>query len=758
MLSLTWGWRLVERPLVPRVLLLQFALWLLLLVPVRCSQGHPTWRYTSSEVVIPRKEIYHTKGIQAQRLLSYSLRFRGQRHIIHLRRKTLIWPRHLLLTTQDDQGALQMEYPFFPGDCYYSGYLEGIPQSMVTVNTCYGGLSGVMKLDDLTYEIKPLNDSQRFEHLVSQIVAESDGTGPMNAWKHWSHNIGPPFSRVEYANGAPRISTKNYATHPASIKGHFQATNSIYSAATGDKHEATVEYLFKIISLMDTYLTNLHMRYYVFLMTVYTTQDPFQHDFKVPGGAAHNFYVLVFYNNFKPDAGTILSKNSPRDNEVQPVEKSVCSSSALTSLAEFDRNFIQLSVLIANFVGRNLGIQYDDEQYCVCQRRGTCIMFKKPEITDAFSNCSLSEINQILNTPGMMPCLFYDRHVYYNTTYTYSFCGNFKIDNNEQCDCGSHKACYEDPCCGSDCKLTPGSICDKELCCANCTFSPSGTLCRPIQNICDLPEYCNGNKSFCPSDTYLQDGTPCSEEGYCYKGNCTDRNVQCKEIFGASANNANTKCYDINKQQFRFGHCTRAEESLTFNACTNENKLCGRLQCTNVTNLPHLQEHVSFHQSVISGFTCFGLDEHRGTGATDAGMVKPGTPCSINKFCDRGACNGSLSHLDYDCTPEKCSFRGVCNNHRNCHCHLGWKPPTCNKEGPSGSADSGSPPIERHTIKQSQEPVVFLRMVFGRIYLFFVALLFGVASRVGLTKIFKFEDLQAALQAARQGTAAKKPT
>ncbi|XP_076777074.1 disintegrin and metalloproteinase domain-containing protein 21-like [Arvicanthis niloticus] len=746
MLSVTWGMRLVERPVVPRVLLLLFAIWLFLLVPVRCPQGHPTWRYISSEVVIPRKEAYHSKGIQAQRRLSYSLRFRGQRHIIHLRRKTLIWPRHLLLTTQDDQGALQMDYPFFPEDCYYSGYLEGIPESMVTVDTCYGGLSGVMMLDDLAYEIKPLNDSQRFEHVVSQIVAESDVTGPMDAWKHLSHNTGPPFSKMESADGTPRISSKNYATHPAAIKGHFQLSHSAYQEARGDKYQVNVGYLFQLISLMDTYLTNLHMRYYVFLMTMYDEWDPFIYDYTIPGGSIHIYYVETFYSTFKPDASTLINREGPEDNEVNPVERSICSDLALTIIGKNFRGFIQVSIIVTNRVGRSLGLKVDNEDYCVCQRRSVCIMFKDPKLTDAFSNCSLADISEIVNTPNLMPCLYYDRHVYYNTTHTYTFCGNFKIDEGEQCDCGSHKACYEDSCCGSDCKLTPGSICDKELCCANCTFSPSGVLCRPIQNICDLPEYCNGNVYLCPNDTYLQDGTPCSEVGYCYEGNCTDRDVQCKHIFGVSATDANPTCYDINKEKFRFGHCTRLPESLTFNACTEEDKLCGRLQCTNVTNLPFLQEHVSFHQSVISGFTCFGLDEHRGTETTDIGMVRPGSLCSTTKFCNQGACSGSLSQLNYDCTPEKCNFRGLCNNHRNCHCHLGWKPPSCSEGGPSGSTESGSPPLRRHTISQSQEPVVFLRMLFGRIYLLVVSLLFGIASRAGVITIFKVDELLAALR------------
>ena len=51
------------------------------------------------------------------------------------------------MLTQDAQGALQMDYPFMPPECYYLGYLEEIPFSMVTIDTGYGSLEDIMKLD-----------------------------------------------------------------------------------------------------------------------------------------------------------------------------------------------------------------------------------------------------------------------------------------------------------------------------------------------------------------------------------------------------------------------------------------------------------------------------------------------------------------------------------------------------------------------------------------------------------------------------------
>ncbi|XP_010841463.1 PREDICTED: disintegrin and metalloproteinase domain-containing protein 21-like [Bison bison bison] len=157
--------------------LLLLGLWAVL-APVQCSPGHPSWRYSSSEVVTPRKELHRDKSVQVLGWLCYSLCVAEQRHVIHMWHKKLFSPRHLPLMTQDDQGALQIDYPIGPSDCYYLGYLEEIPLSMVTLDTCYGGLEGIMNLDDLTYETKTLMCSERLEHIVYQIVADASGTGP----------------------------------------------------------------------------------------------------------------------------------------------------------------------------------------------------------------------------------------------------------------------------------------------------------------------------------------------------------------------------------------------------------------------------------------------------------------------------------------------------------------------------------------------------------------------------------------------------
>ncbi|KAJ8794584.1 hypothetical protein J1605_018879 [Eschrichtius robustus] len=146
-------------------------LWLLLF-PTCCSHDPPGWRFTSSEIVIPRKVSHRVRGAATHGQPSYKVRFSGQRHVLHMRVKKSLLSRHFPVITDNDQGAMQEDYPFIPRDCYYFSYLEGVPGSMGTLDTCYGGLRGMLQVDDFTYEIKPLEASSKFEHVISQLVSQ----------------------------------------------------------------------------------------------------------------------------------------------------------------------------------------------------------------------------------------------------------------------------------------------------------------------------------------------------------------------------------------------------------------------------------------------------------------------------------------------------------------------------------------------------------------------------------------------------------
>ena len=106
-----------------------------------------------------------------------SLRFGGQRHL-----STCSARNYLAQTTATGDSGLPRSPPdgllFRP----FRLLLPRLPGGDSSVHhfghLLWGGLKGIMKLDDLTYEIKPIKYSERSEHVVSQIVADANATGP----------------------------------------------------------------------------------------------------------------------------------------------------------------------------------------------------------------------------------------------------------------------------------------------------------------------------------------------------------------------------------------------------------------------------------------------------------------------------------------------------------------------------------------------------------------------------------------------------
>ncbi|XP_077000466.1 disintegrin and metalloproteinase domain-containing protein 20-like [Tamandua tetradactyla] len=691
-------------------------LWLeVFLVLTGWSKDEPSQHHSPPEVVIPLKITGTGKRIKASGWLSYRLHFGGQRHIVHMKVKKLFLARNLPVFTYTDQGALLEDHPYVQNDCYYHGYVEGDPESLVVLSSCLGGFLGMLQINDTIYEIKPKMFSKTFEHLVYKLDSE-EAQFPMRCGLT-EEEIARQLTFHRSNDTLMQSAYEGWWTHLLTIELAIVVDKNRYVSL--DSNETNVQReVFNLVNLVNSFYAAMEVNLALYGIEIWTEEN-FVSDENINtflsefckwkhGNLGHRVHHDIAHVIADKHFGIYLGL---------AYVGTVCVSSYNCAVLRFSGNKMSdFGVITAHELGHNLGMPHD-ENYCVCAQ-SRCIMFPAKVDSSKFSNCSYASFwNTVIkktclrNTPNLENILKEKR------------CGNSVVEEGEECDCGSFKSCNRNPCCLLNCQLRPGAACAFGACCENCQFTSAGKLCRAEVNECDLPEWCNGSSSQCPEDVYLQDGTPCQNGSYCFEKRCNNRDGQCRKIFGEDAKNANLRCYTtMNTRGDRFGHCGISGNKYV--KCKLPNVLCGRVQCENITVLPLLQQHSTVHRIHLNNVTCWGTDYHFGMTIPDMGDVKDGTECGPDKICIHRECV-PMDVLKRVCTNLTCNMKGVCNNKEHCHCISGWSPPRCKFIGHGGSVDSGPPSGKKKRGKNKsgrqpqKHPTVFVDSLVGFTFMLF---------------------------------------
>ncbi|XP_048648824.1 disintegrin and metalloproteinase domain-containing protein 18 isoform X10 [Marmota marmota marmota] len=355
------------------------------------------------------------------------------------------------------------------------------------------------------------------------------------------------------------------------------------------------------------------------------------------------------------------------------------------------------SVIIAQLLGFNIGLTYDDTNNCSCTR-ATCVMNQEAVRASGvkiFSNCSMYEYRNFISN-FEAPCLqdlSYLQPLYKNKP----VCGNGILESNEECDCGNEEECQFKKCCNfKTCKLKGSVKCGSGPCCTSkCEFSVAGAPCRKsTDQECDFTEYCNGTSSHCVPDTYALNGYLCKfGTAYCYNGQCRTTDNQCANIFGKGAQGGPYTCFkEVNSPIERFGNCGfKNSQPLP---CEQKDILCGKLTCV----WPHKNTYKTAAQytvySYIHDHVCLSIipGSSLSSDGRDNAYVADGTVCGPQMYCVNKTCRET--HLmRYNCNAtKKCKGNGICNNFGNCQCFPGHRPPDCTFQigSPGGSIDDGN--------------------------------------------------------------------
>ncbi|XP_049626232.1 disintegrin and metalloproteinase domain-containing protein 20-like [Suncus etruscus] len=663
------------------------------------SQSRPTQKISSPELVIPLKVAGRGRSARVMDSLSYSIRFGGQRHVIHLTVKKHLISRQFQVFTYVDQRTLQQDRPFVPADCYYHGYVEGVSQSLVSLSTCSGGFQGMLLVNDQAYEIQPVMFSSTFEHLMYKIDKD-DMEFPPKRCGLTDEKIIQQLRLLESFNFTLRQSAnKEWWTHLRYVEMFVVVDHYRFLHSYGNVSVAQQE-VFYVVNIVDSVYQALTVEVSLAELEIWSLGNiiPILDINKV----LPDFVQWKFQNRGavkKLDASHFFVKQGFGRVLGLAYVGTICRFPFNSGVESFpDNNRVAFAFTVAHELGHNLGMAHD-VGFCSCEV-DYCIMYPSRQLTTKFSNCSYSDYWNTALRSG--DCLL-NPHQRQENSDTH-FCGNLVVEFGEQCDCGTIYQCSSDHCCRTNCTLKPGAECSQGMCCKDCKFSPSGTLCRQQVNECDLPEWCTGHDSECPEDTFVQNGTPCKNSSLCFLSRCTTtHDMQCKELFGNDARTASEQCFqEVNIQGNRFGHCGMTNH--LYIGCSFGDILCGRLQCENVKVIPDMTQHTTLHQFPINGTTCWGTDFHPGMGIPDTGLVKDGTDCGPNMVCQHQRCIG----LDNYCNLDACHNNGICNSKHNCHCFHGWAPPRCNIKGFGGSIDSGPAP---QSLRRDKSKLAYLTML-----------------------------------------------
>ncbi|NXO55453.1 ADA32 protein, partial [Aramus guarauna] len=570
-------------------------------------------------------------------------------------------------------------------DCFYEGYIEGFPISLVALSTC-SGLSGILQLVNASYGIKPLQVAAGYQHLVYPMWNENVETR-LFVENHSLAQTGELSLKPEDATAQAVSRSSRY------LEMHAVLDKALYDYMGADK-DAVAAKIVQLFSYVNSMFARLRLTIVLSSLEFWTEKN------KIPtmGDAEELLQRFLQWKNahralrLQDITFLFVYREQSRYVGASSAGK-LCLRNHAGGVALYWRavTLEAFAVVVAQLLGLSLGMAYEDPRSCHCAG-AACIMQPSSVHSSgvkAFSSCSVRDFQRFL-AAGKGWCLL-NRP---DSTYKAPVCGNKVVELGEACDCGTAEECRRDPCCTVGCKLRRGVQCLSGPCCRKCQFVKRGTLCRSSsEDECQLKEYCNGSSGECAPDLWVMDGHPCSRNtAFCYRGVCQTADKQCQKVFGQGAKNGPLACYEeINSQRDRMGHCGSNHRG--YQRCAWKDLRCGKLVCEYPSSKPFTKEKAAVIYARVQNALCVTLDYMKPLTERDPMLVNDGTVCDDHKICLNQQCV-SAAVLNYTCEMEtKCHNHGVCNNQGRCHCHPGWKPPTCQEKagviGGSGGSPSG---------------------------------------------------------------------
>uniref|UniRef100_A0A671PPE6 Zinc metalloproteinase-disintegrin-like batroxstatin-1 n=1 Tax=Sinocyclocheilus anshuiensis TaxID=1608454 RepID=A0A671PPE6_9TELE len=517
--------------------------------------------------------------------VKYAMTLGGRDIEMHLQKNDGLLTKDYSETYYTEDGMLVTTTPEDLDLCYYHGKIVNDSKSLVSMSTC-DGLRGYFQTEEQRFLIEPLSE---------------DGDGDHAVFKN--EDVNEEMARVcgvtnttwdESEEGAPPRILKSRSRSSVRRDEMLGFIIQFFVPPQYKKMDSDLQKLRKRIFEIINYINNVYKEINTFIaltgFEVWTDNDKIT--VSPVAGATLDSFTQWRNNDLikrqQHDNAHLLSAINLDGATVGLAYIGTLCGGLSTGIVQVLIFAIAVGATMAHEMGHNLGMSHDSSS-CVCSD-GTCIMTaskQKPPV-----------------------------------------CGNGFVEIGEQCDCGTVQECTN-PCCNATtCKLTEGSQCATGECCENCKIRSAAHVCRPKNDDCDLPESCTGKSAECPEDVFTVNGLPCKNgKGYCYNGQCPQREEQCIKMWGPTAVVARDYCYNQNTRAEYFAYCKRNGNK--YIGCQRQDVMCGKLFCEDGNANPNYGRLVKFNNCKAT----FYSDPEK-----DYGQVDTGTKCGEGLVCNQNEC------------------------------------------------------------------------------------------------------------------------
>ncbi|XP_060883770.1 snake venom metalloproteinase-disintegrin-like mocarhagin [Labrus mixtus] len=608
--------------------------------------------------------------------VQYELAIEGRNYTIHLEKNRNLIGKDFTETHYSEDGERVTTSPN-QEHCFYHGHVRGMKDSSVSVGIC-SGISGFLRARQQVYLIEPLGRSDDGDHAVYR-PEHLKVSGRVGCGSSSNANTTTPYDQDRDPSPAALFRSRSWKTKPVSGPQRFVELFVVVDNAEYKRYGSeTRSRILGVVNHIDKLYRTLNIRVMLVGLEIWSSGNFINVDDNSEIALDHflMWRQSDLLRRVKHDNAQFVTGKDFEGDTVGLANKfAMCTENSGGVNQDHHNNPIGLASTIAHEMGHNFGLSHDAAG-CVCgpsYSSGNCVMADKlrtgtQAFPEFFSSCSVEQLAEFMER-AQPSCLTRPGSV--KTVAVGPHCGNALLDPGEECDCGTVEEC-KNPCCdASTCRLTEGSQCAHGLCCDNCQFAVSGSVCRKTSGDCDLPEYCTGVSQDCPEDSFELNGKPCYEQaqGYCYDGRCPTYEQHCWRLFGQGSRVGPDMCFDLNKRGEEGANCGRSRTGYV--SCARPNLKCGSMFCVgggdSITG-----KRASY---TVYGLECkVAVDDDK---TRNMDTVPEGTRCGPNKVCSDNRCvDVSVYGKREDCA-KKCNNNGVCNHKEECSCDPGWAPPYC---------------------------------------------------------------------------------